>query len=109
GVTNKTLPAKKWNEYPVIRAITGAENSNPQQITDFYERLDEMEKKYKGSGAKNPPKELSDMRKTSKTLTELHGLERKIMNDNTMDPKTKRNKLDLLQEKEYQAVKRVIK
>lgn len=89
------LPARKWNEYPGVRGITVTPFSSPQSIQDFYDRLNEMEKEYKGSGKNSPPSELSNMRKTNTMLTDIHKQQRKIM-DSNISSEEKRRKLDAL-------------
>jgi hypothetical protein len=98
----KTEPDKPLaQKLPIIRGLTVDPQRSSKSVSDFYDRLNEMEDDYKqmrdsdGIELNQYPKrkELRAMRKAQMELRDLNREYKEVYADNKMDAKTKREKL----------------
>jgi hypothetical protein len=106
---DKNKPEKKISEYPVIRSFTVNPNASNRNTQEFYDKLEKLEQQHTTEQKGKVSKELRDFRKSSKDLQEINKKQRTIIEDKNMDPAVKRRKIDELDVKENNIIKKALK
>ncbi len=102
-----TPPAKDISEYPGIKAVLSRPFQGAEGVNDFYNRLEELEKKartakkYQDAGRPVPANldydqaELTQLRRASDALAKLRKEKEKVLKS-ALSPKEKRTRVDAL-------------
>ena len=99
GDTSK--PSLSASEYPVLKAFMAKEYINSQSVQDFYDELNELERKYattnqtgKAHITLKEHARLKKLRKVAGKFSDIRKVEREILGSETLTPEQKKAALD---------------
>ncbi|MCK9326421.1 MAG: strawberry notch family protein [Bacteroidales bacterium] len=99
GDSNK--PSLSASGYPVLKAFMTKEYVSPQSVQDFYDELNELERKYattkhtgKAYMTLKEHNRLKGLRKVADRFSEIRKIEREVQESKTMTPDQKKAALD---------------